>query len=241
LIAALLNQAGTTDTTVSSGTDPGQGKTPKALQYVAQRENSRDNWDRFMMEQALEELMEKQVNLISNKLDKKIEMRLFSKEIEEITRIYPDVIEMVEGAERGKVTITKKEVGDTQYDYQIVSGSTYKVDQERESQNINQILQFALQNYQILEPALNAKNKTIDLGELFQRSVISSGVQDWDKIIVDRTEANMANPANPPATQVQNPEQPMMGNQEQPQTGPGQFQDEDVRNFAQSLFGGVNG
>jgi len=190
LIASLMNQAGTTDTNVAEGIDPSQGKTPQALKMVSSRENARDSWDRFMMEKALEEEMNKYVNLVSRKQDKEIELRLFSKEIEEIAKVYPDVIEYTEGDERAKVKVSSKYFKDTKFDYQIVSGSTYRVDQEKELQNTQNLLNLALdpQKGQILMQSLQQKGKTLDIAELFQRSVVASGMQDWDKIIVDLPE-----------------------------------------------------
>lgn len=65
--ASLLNMFGTSDTTVSTETDVTQGKTPRALQMQAQRESTRDNADRFYMEQYLKKVMKKMVNLIGKR------------------------------------------------------------------------------------------------------------------------------------------------------------------------------
>lgn len=185
LIGAILNLAGTTDTSVSGSTDPAQGKTPQALKMIASRESTRDSWDRFMMEESLEALMKKMVNLTANGIEKDVELRLFAPEIGEIARIAPDVVEMVDGDERGKVKISKQLFKDTKFDYQITKGSTYKADQEKEQENLTSIMNFTLQNYQILQPEFQKKGKTIDLAELYQRSLVVSGTQDWEKIIRD--------------------------------------------------------
>lgn len=183
LISAILNMAGTTDTTVSSATDPAMGKTPQALKLQASRVSTRDEWDRFMMEEALQELMKKMVNLTANGLEKEVELRLFAPEIEQIAKVAPDVVQMVEGSERGSVRISKKQFANTKFDYQITKGSTYKADQEKEQQNITSILNFTIQNYQLLEQKMREKGKTIDIGELYERSLITAGTQDWDKIV----------------------------------------------------------
>ena len=65
--AALLNMFGTSDTTVTSQTEAGFGKTPEALRMQGARENTRDNADRFYMEQFLKKVMTKMVNLVSKK------------------------------------------------------------------------------------------------------------------------------------------------------------------------------
>jgi len=245
LVAALLNEAGTTDTTVSENTDPGQGKTPQALQMVANREASRDNWDRFMMEEALEEVMKKMVNLTANGIDKDIELRLFAKEIEDIKKVYPDVVEMLDGSERGVVKISKKEFADTKFDYEITKGSTYKVDIAKELQNITQIFQTTIQNYDLIQKSLSEKGKMVDIGELYQRLVIGSGTQDWEKIIVDMP-ADQMQPGNPMDQMGMDPNQMAMDPMNQgmnpgmnpagQQPGIPQYQDPDVAAFAQQIF-----
>lgn len=183
LVGSILNLTGTTDTTVSKSSDVSMGKTPQALKLQASRENSRDSWDRFMMEEALEDLMGKMVNITASGMDKTLELRLFAKDIEEIKKAYPDVVELVDGSERGLVKVEPKEFEDTKFDYQIVSGSTYQADKEQEQQNITSLLNFTIQNFQLLSSELAKQNKGINLAELYQRSLIVSGIQDWDKII----------------------------------------------------------
>jgi len=75
--ASILNLFGTTDTTVTSQTDPGMGKTPDAIKFQSARENTRDNADRFFMEQYLSKVMRKMVNLLNKKQNAKIEIRMF--------------------------------------------------------------------------------------------------------------------------------------------------------------------
>lgn len=184
LIAALLNQAGTTDTSVSRNTDPGLGKTPQALELINQRENSRDSWDRFMMEKTQEEILRKFVNLLSHKQEKPIKMRLFAAELEEIAQMYPDVVDVYEGAERGEVKIGKGTFDSSDFDYEIVSGSTVKADEQQELQNLVQIFGMVSQNPTVLQ-MMNQEGKTINMAELLTRLISSAGINDWDKIITD--------------------------------------------------------
>lgn len=243
LIGAILNQAGTTDTTVSSSTDNAMGKTPQALKLQAARESTRDSWDRFMMEEAMQEVMKKFVNITASGLDKEVELRLFASEIEDIQKIYPDVVEMLEGDERGLVKVGQKIFKDTKFDYQITKGSTYMADKSLEQENISNLLNFTIQNYDKLEPQFRAKQKTIDLSELYERSLITSGLQDWEKIIKD---APIEQPIAPEVPQML-PQQdmgqglpPEMAGmpQEVPQAPVQQFNDPDIAAFAQQFLGG---
>jgi len=187
---SLLNLFGTTDTSVTSQTEAGFGKTPKALQMQSQRENTRDNADRFFMEQYLKKVYKKMVNLISKKQSSAITLRLFDSEVQELARSYPD-IDSIYDQKTGKLTIDKKTTGSTLYDYEIVSGSTYAVDQKSQQENLSSLLQLFTANPQAgqaLIQTLDQQGYMVKLGELFKRIVSNSGIQDWDKIVVEKTQ-----------------------------------------------------
>jgi hypothetical protein len=246
LIAALMNQAGTTDTTVSQGTDPGLGKTPEALKQLAQRESSRDNWDRFMMEKTQEAILEKFANLIASKQEKPIKLRLFTDEIEEIAQQYPDVMELVgdyENSERVELTanVNLFKDGDApiHFDYQIVSGSTARIDEEAQLQNLSNLLQMFVKNPGLIQ-AIREGDKDINFAELITRFISSSGIQDWDKIIVDYVPPNPQGGVSPNQPGQQMPPTQAMG---QPQMSPeqvmGQLQDPQLQQFAQQILGNM--
>lgn len=190
--SSLLNMMGSTDTAVAEKTDPGFGKTPQALKMQAARENARDNVDRFYMEQFLTAVGKKFVNLLSKKQSSAIKIRMFEDEIQELANQYPDIEEMWD-EKTGNLQIDKSRTGSIMYDYEVVPGSTYAVDQEQQQQNLMSFLQLLMQNAQmgqqgITSPmieALKAEGKTPKLGELITRILSNSGITDWDNIIVD--------------------------------------------------------
>lgn len=192
--ASLLNLFGTTDTNVTSETDPGFGKTPQALQQQAQRENTRDNADRFYMEQYLSSIMKKFCNLLSKKQDSAITLRLFEDEIETLSRSYPQLRENY-NEETGELSIPKGR-GSTLYDYEIVSGSTYAVDQVEQQKNLRELLAMFQQAQtpqgNTLVQQLESEGYKFKFGELFKRIVANSGIQDWDKILEEMTEEEKA-------------------------------------------------
>lgn len=184
---SLLNLMGTTDTAVSKEVDPGFGKTPQALQMQSQRENARDNVDRFYMEQFVTKVYRKFVNLMGKKSSGKVQFRMFEEEIDELSKQYPELKEMYD-EETGKLTVDKKSMGSITYDYEIVPGSTYAIDQKSQNNNLQSILSLALnpQSFQLIQGALDAEGKSLNVGELITRVITNSGIQDWDKIIVDK-------------------------------------------------------
>ena len=188
--AALLNMFGTTDTAVTSQTEAGFGKTPEALKMQTMRESTRDNADRFYMERFVQKVMRKMVNLLSKKQSKAITLRLFDEELAQIRRGYPEVDEFFDN-KTGKLTIPKGKVGSVLYDYEIVPGSTYAVDQDSQQKNLVMLLQLFITNPQMIQ-LLEQGGYTLKFGELFKRIISNSGIQDWEKIIEEKDEGEMA-------------------------------------------------
>lgn len=189
--SSLLNLFGTTDTTTTTQTDPGFGKTPQAIAQQRARENTRDNADRFYMEQYLTKIMKKMVNLVSKKQTGAINVRLFGEEIAELARDYPEIEKMWD-EKTGKLTVLKKDLGSTLYDYEIVSGSTYAIDQKAQQENLNLFMQLYTQAQtpqgNLLVADLDQQGYEFKFGELFKRIISNAGIQDWDKILVEKTE-----------------------------------------------------
>lgn len=182
LVSALETQAGTTSVRESTSSKSSLGKTPEAIRFISDKESARDEWDRVMMEQTITQIYDRWIPLSVNKLEKKVQMRLFKEEIEDIAKTYPDVVDMYKSG-RGELSIAKKDINDT-YDFSLEVGSTIKVDIEEEQNNLTTVLKAVLENPPIIE-ALQAEGKTINLPELFKRWLIAGGTKEWDKIIID--------------------------------------------------------
>jgi hypothetical protein len=187
---SLLNLFGTTDTTVTSEVESGFGKTPQALKMQGQRENTRDNADRFYMEQYLKKVYRKMVNLIAKKQTSTIAIRMFEEEIVDLARSYPDIKEMYD-EKTGKLTIHKKNTGSILYDYEIVSGSTYALDQKAQLDAIQgyigMYLQFQTPQGNLLKEALDQEGYEFKFGELYKQGMNKSGIQEWSKILIEKT------------------------------------------------------
>jgi len=193
--ASLLNQFGTTDTSSTRETEAGFGKTPKALSMQQNRENTRDNADRFYMEQFVTKVVNKMVNLLSKKQSEALTVRLFGDEIEDIRRSYPEIDEFWD-EKKGKLTIPKSKTGSIMYDYEIVPGSTYAVDQKAQQENLVMLMQLLIDSQtpegNLVEQRLEQEGYVVKFGEIFKRVISNSGIQDWDKIIEERTDEEQA-------------------------------------------------
>ena len=82
---AIQSIAGTTDTrsNAESSMDPGFGKTPQAFKDIKEREGTRDNFDRGILERAMAELIDGMYSILPT-VTEDIPVDIFSTEIEEI-------------------------------------------------------------------------------------------------------------------------------------------------------------
>jgi hypothetical protein len=166
---AIQSIAGTTDTRANaeSSLDPGFGKTPEALKMLQARESTRDNQDRELLEEAMTELLDGMMSLIPT-MKNKIPLDLFSDEVAEIAKRYPDIEDIFEKAKgKGILTTRESESGkqmrlrlDPQklqgldYRFQLEPNSTMKKGKEQQLQSLIEFMGFvgkmpnALQQHQ---------------------------------------------------------------------------------------------
>lgn len=202
-IGSLQTLSGTSDTTVKQGTEYSMGKTPQALRMQEARQSARDEVDRFYMELFLKDVYARVANLIVKKMPQSVTLRLFKEEIDAIAKFYPDILELINPAEVNKtrtndtisVAIPKTFLENYQFDYEIVTGSTYKIDQQAQAQNLQAILEIAQK--ESVQGALNQVGKKLDIAEIVNRLLINSGIQDPDKILLDdgTSQESMPSPA----------------------------------------------
>jgi len=226
LVSMLNNMLGTTDLSAVRNIEPSMGKTPQALKMQAIRESAADSWERQSLEEALEQLYDRMIDLMANKQDKPIDLNLFKGEIDKIKELYPDVVEVYESGKFGKITI-KPEAIKGKYKFFIDSGSTVAKDTALENQALSGILSLLIKTPAMIQ-AFREKGKDIDLAELIKRWIITSGIQNADEIVVD------FKPEMQPGAAGGQPQQPV---------DLSQIQDPLIRQAAQQVFaqGGQGG
>lgn len=200
LKSQILNLGATTDTSVTKEQDPGMGKTPQALKNQNAREGARDAWDRFMMEQAVECVNQKFIDLLTTKQEKPIDITLFKSDIRKLQEAYPNEdVTQVFGIKNytsgnGKIQVPssswKSGKNTIKFKYTIDSGSTMKKEDDEEHQALVEIMGLILKFPDAL-PQISQKgtftmgDKVFNFGEAIKRYIITSGVQDSEKIISD--------------------------------------------------------
>ena len=192
--SSLLNVFGTSDTTVTEAQDTSYGRTPQALKMQQARENTRDNADKFYMEDFITKVMKKMVNLLSKKQSGNISLRMFPDEIQQLARDNPEIESMYD-KDKGMLMASKGKKSNV-YDYEFISGSTFAQDDSSERENLGTLMQMynSAQTPQgnTLVNDLEKAGFTLKFGELFKRIVIKSGIQDWDQILEQKTPEEMA-------------------------------------------------
>ncbi len=194
LTSALLNQAGTTDVTSSALTEPALGRTPQGLKMTQGREQSRDAWDRFMMEQAVGTLFDRMINLIGKIQDKPIRLDIFDERARVILKDYPELAKEV-GDGGAELLLSAEDIGGVDYNYKIDIGTTMKVDDQIQNRTLTTLMMTLMKVPGVAEQIPKGKitigDKEIDFGELFKRWVVTSGVQETDKIVNDLNEQEL--------------------------------------------------
>jgi len=228
---ALVNQAGSTEVMTSQKSDFSLGKTPRAIENRLFNQKARDEWDLFMMDETIQSLYERWIALIASKQEKNVKIRLFSDEIEDIEKTYPDVVEMFDSGKRGQVAIKKGSL-DTKYDFVLEPGSTYQVDPEEEQNKITAVLKSVLESPQVLE-SLAMEGKELRIGELFERW-LKYNVRDWDNIIVDKEPEAESLESIPDEMSQEMPPQ-------MPQQMPEDIADPQIQGMIQEVLGGMGG
>jgi hypothetical protein len=184
LLAAIANLGGTSDVTVPREADITQGKTPAAIKYMAARENTRDNFDRIMMERALDKIYNLFVDLLVNRQEKPINLDLFEGEIKQLQEAYPNeqIMEVFESGKFGRATVKKGVFANSKFRFYVEPGTTMKKDEAMENQNLISLIQLFFARPDILQ-LVQQEGIKINLGYLIKRFIITSGIQEWDKIV----------------------------------------------------------
>ena len=193
LLGALNNQSGTTSV-AGEGGGTGLGNTPEAIRYVADRESARDEWDRFMQEDLIQQVYDRWIPLITNNLQDSVPLRLFGSEYKQISQRYPDVKDLFQvskSGERAEANVSNKELGgpSQKYTWVIQTGSTSKPSLEADGEAITDVLKAVIENGDKFEAALNKKGKTLDTGELLSEWLEARNVRGLDRIITDLPQA----------------------------------------------------
>lgn len=195
---AIQSIAGTTDTRANaeSSMNPGFGRTPEALKMIGERESTRDNQDRELLEEAEAELLDGMLSLIPNMMTEDVPVWMFAKEIEEIVDAgYKDVLEMIKdkkmsgvsmevsnSGQAAKFIIDPKALKGLEYRFQLEPNSTAKKTKEAQLNALKDYFQtMGMQKDLLLQ--LQERGMTFDLVALNKIYATLSDVPGIDEIV----------------------------------------------------------
>tara|TARA_R110000868_G_C10972640_1_gene770689 strand:- start:22675 stop:24510 length:1836 start_codon:yes stop_codon:yes gene_type:complete len=243
MVSAMLNSAGTTDTSNSQQIESALGKTPAALKAQAAAQQSQDFWEQTMMESSMKQVMERWIMQTVKNLEAKQALRLFEDEIQAITEQYPDAVDMF-SEKSGQITVDKsfftEDEEPVKFDYKIETGSTAKPNLEQQVADVAEILNLVDEKPALIAK-MQAEGSDVSATQLFKEMLTLRGMRT-EKIIVP-FEQPMSQQADPAQMAMQDPMAQMQQMpQEMPQPEPiPQYEDPDINSVAQELMGGLGG
>lgn len=240
LVSAMLNQAGTTDTSNTSQVESSLGKTPQALRLQAAAQGAQDFWEQTMLEDALQGVFERWVAMNVRYLDSAVAVRIFGDDIKEIGQQYPDALELFSDSS-GVINVDKNILNDvdevTEFDYEIETGSTAKPDMNKEVADLTDLLNLVGERPQLLDLMNQQTQETVNVSELMKQIAMKKGAKNIDKIIIKTPQMPQQGMEG-----QQMPEQVMGAPTGQPMAPQmPQYQDPQINELAQQLLGGMGG
>lgn len=190
LKGALLNQNGTTDTTITASDGlPGFGKTPDALKKLDARESSRDNFDRQMYEAACKELFEGMLEELGSRQKLPIVFEIFEKEIAELQA---EGLGALVGGDDPKsyaqITITPKDL-EGGHKFLMDVGSSAENDKNEEFERIKSVVDMIESPFgQKALEEMAKHNYTIDFKLVFEQYLAAANIKNREKIIIQSLE-----------------------------------------------------
>lgn len=233
MIAAMLNQNGSTNTTNSDQVESTLGKTPAAIKSQQAQQASQDYWEQTMLESSMRQVMERWIMQTTKNLESSVALRLFEDEIEAISEIYPDAVELF-SEKSGQITVDKKYLSEddepVKFDYKLESGSTTQPNLEQSVQDMVEIMNLIDERPQLIAK-IQSEGFDVSATELFKELLIKRGMRE-DKIITQ---------VQPEDAQEQGlPTEQMDQQIEEPAPIP-QYEDPEINAAAQQLLGGIGG
>ncbi len=191
-------QAGSTQTnlTSSSAADPGFSRTDAGVEQQQGKEDTRDSQDRFELEMALEELIDRMMGLIPVIGTEAIPITLFYDDVEELINSgYADslkdlvdkkIMKVINGGRSAKLTIPKDFLNDIELRFKMEYGSTEAANKQEQLKALDGFIKdmTSMQN-EIVE--MKNQGMTIDWKLIAEIKGRLSGVPQLGKIFRQMT------------------------------------------------------
>ncbi len=199
---AIQNVYGTTTTQANSESAMSSqfGKTPQALKMQSERESSRDNQNRSMLQSSIEQLMDRFYELIVNVGTEPFDVTLFSEDIKNIiAQGYKDVGEMIQWDETGnsgKVVIKPEALKGVSYRFNMKSDSTIKITKKEQKEDLLEFISVLAKHQNELQEIFKTTGKMVDWAKIIDQYAALADLPGIEEVFVqgEKPEENKPDP-----------------------------------------------
>ena len=199
---AIQNVYGTTTTQANSESAMSSqfGKTPQALKMQSERESSRDNQNRSMLQSSIEQLMDRFYELIVNVGTEPFDVTLFSEDIKNIiAQGYKDVGEMIQWDETGnsgKIVIKPEALKGISYRFNMKSDSTIKITKKEQKEDLLEFISVLAKHQNELQEIFKTTGKMVDWAKIIDQYAALADLPGIEEVFVqgEKPEENKPDP-----------------------------------------------
>lgn len=199
---AIQNVYGTTTTQANSESAMSSqfGKTPQALKMQSERESSRDNQNRSMLQSSIEQLMDRFYELIVNVGTEPFDVTLFSEDIKNIiAQGYKDVGEMIQWDETGnsgKIVIKPEALKGVSYRFNMKSDSTIKITKKEQKEDLLEFISVLAKHQNELQEIFKTTGKMVDWAKIIDQYAALADLPGIEEVFVqgEKPEENKPDP-----------------------------------------------
>ena len=199
---AIQNVYGTTTTQANaeSAMSSQFGRTPQALKMQSERESSRDNQNRSMLQSAIEQLMDRFYELIVNVGTEPFDVTLFSEDIKNIIdQGYTDVNEMIQWNESdnsGKIIIKPEALKGISYRFNMKSDSTIKITKKEQKEDLLEFISVLAKHQNELQEIYKTTGKMVDWAKIIDQYAALADLPGIEEVFVqgEKPEENKPDP-----------------------------------------------
>ncbi len=174
----LMNQQGTTDATVSGESgNPQYSKTDAGVKMQQERTNAHDNFLRQRVYDAFESVANNLLNITFSFMEGTEVIRVLEDEAQKLKKAgieVPDTREIEINWEDMRAKLR----------FDVDPDSSVVKDNDKTMQQSMELIKLASENPAIIQ-ALQADGYDFKIGDLFKQVIITSGIKDWEKVLVE--------------------------------------------------------
>ena len=175
-------------------------KTPQALKMQSERESSRDNQNRSMLQSSIEQLMDRFYELIVNVGTEPFDVTLFSEDIKNIiAQGYKDVGEMIQWDETGnsgKIVIKPEALKGISYRFNMKSDSTIKITKKEQKEDLLEFISVLAKHQNELQEIFKTTGKMVDWAKIIDQYAALADLPGIEEVFVqgEKPEENKPDP-----------------------------------------------